>query len=54
MSLLINPIEVNSARDNSELIPDANGPGDGSKTKSIEVHFNGFIQELRSYQSRHQ
>ena len=51
---IVHPIEVNSSRDNSELIPEANRPGDASTNKSVEVHFNGFIRELEGYQSRHQ
>jgi len=51
---IVHPIEVNSSTDNSELIPEANRPGDASTTKSIKVHFNGCIQELEGYQSRHE
>ena len=38
----VHPIEVNSGRDNSELISEASGPRDASVTKSIEVYFNRF------------
>jgi hypothetical protein len=52
---IVPPIEVNSSRDNSDLISDANRPGDTSTTKSIEVHCNEFIiRELECYQSPHQ
>ena len=54
MSKLVNPIELNSARENSELIPDACRPEDASMPKSIKVHVNGFIRELQSYQLCHQ
>jgi len=53
-SCRVHPIEVNSARDNSEMIQEASRPGDESTTKSIKSHFNGFLSELECYQLWHQ
>jgi hypothetical protein len=39
----VHQIEVNSGRDNSELIPEASVSGDAATTKSNEVLFNRFM-----------
>jgi len=51
----VHPIEFNRSRDNSELIPEANRPGDASATKSVEVNCNKcIIRECEGCQMRHQ
>jgi len=50
---IVHLIETDGSRDNSELIPEGNQPGDSSATKSVEVNCNQFIKEQERNQLQH-